>query len=130
MHSCLNDKEKENSKTIDFLVTDSIQLQQKIKLLIDMNSTFVKESEWNPSILEQEKRIVKNLQGSLVKNFQNILTDFGTVESDIKSIHQSKTIRSAEIFLGRTLDSAEKQNIVNDPQVSLVSCLKLILNLI
>jgi hypothetical protein len=117
MHSCLNEKEKENSKLIDLLVTESIQLQQKIKLLIDMNSTFVKESDWNPSLLEQEKRIVKNLQGSLVKNFQNILTDFGTVESDIKSIHQSKTIRSAEIFLGRTLDPAEKQNIVNDPQV-------------
>jgi hypothetical protein len=119
MHSSLNDKEKENSKSIEFLVTDSIELQQKIKIVIDMNSTFVKESDWNPSLLEQEKRIVKNLHGSLVKNFQNILTDFGTVESDIKSIHQNKTIRSAEIFLGRTLDAAEKQNIVNDPQVKI-----------
>ena len=74
--SAVADKEKELSSAVDLLIINSLDLQQKVKLIIDANSAYVKENEKNPMMLEQEKRIIVNLHGSLIRNFQDEVSDF------------------------------------------------------
>jgi hypothetical protein len=115
--NALADKEKQTSLTIDNLIRNSLELQQKTKAIIDFNSTYVKENENNSEMLEQEKRIISNLHGSLIKNFQDEVSDFQVIQNEIKNYKQNLSVRNAEIVIGRKLDNKEKENIVNDPKV-------------
>jgi hypothetical protein len=115
--NALADKEKQISLIIDNLIRNSLELQQKTKAIIDFNSTYVKENENNSEMLEQEKRIISNLHGSLIKNFQDEVSDFQVIQNEIKNYKQNLSVRNAEIVIGRKLDNKEKENIVNDPKV-------------
>jgi len=54
--------------------------------VIDGNTNYLKEIESNPDLLEQEKRIITNLHGSLIKHFQDVVSEYQIVQSDIKNI--------------------------------------------
>lgn len=117
--NAMADKEKQISMTIDHLIRNSQELQQKTKAIIDLNSAYIKDNENNSEMLEQEKRIISNLHGSIIKKFQDEVADFQVIQNDIKNYKQNLTVRNAEIVIGRKLDIKEKENIVNDPKVKL-----------
>ena len=41
------------------------------------------------------------------------------MQREIKTIKENKTIRDAEIVLGKTLDDNDKQELINQPEVFL-----------
>lgn len=77
----------------------------------------MKESLINSDLNEQERRIIKNLQGSLIKQFQYCIINFQSVSEDIKSTKQNITIRNAEIIMSRKLDVSEKERVLHNPQI-------------
>jgi hypothetical protein len=101
---------------IDYYISENLQLQQKTQVLIQSNSQFIKELEVNPEIVEQERRNINNLNGSLIKHFQEVIMDYQQVQNELKSFKQGMIIRNAEIILNRKLDQFEKEDIVHDPK--------------
>ena len=109
------DKNKFNEK-IKFLIEENTQNQNEVnKSLQDTYSNFIEQLPNDANILEQEKRICKNLHSSEVKNFQNLMTEFQSLESDLKSTNETMILRSAEIALGHKLSPEEQMNIVQNP---------------
>ncbi len=47
------------------------------------------------------------------------MSNFSNIQNEIKKIIQSKTIRDAEIVMNKKLDSAEKEEILANPEVFL-----------
>ncbi len=113
----ISDKEKESSNQIENIIDVTAVLQQKTKIIIDQNAKFAKDSENNTDLLEQEKRIISNLHGSLIKNFSDTVSDYQAVQSDIINVKQEKTLRNAELVIGRKLDENEKEKVISDPNV-------------
>lgn len=117
LNNAVSDKEKEFSSQTSFLITKFIEQQQLTKHIIDENTDFIKENEKSSFLLEQEKRIVSNLHGSLIKNFQETVNKFQILQNSVRHIKQSMTVREAEIWMGRDLNATEKENVLNDPTV-------------
>ena len=114
----IGDRQKIVSNTISGTIEENIILQDKVKNAIQQNfDEFIKDLDLNSNVLEQEKRIARNLHGSTVKHFQDVVVDFQSIESDIKGINQAMIIRSAEIAMNRKLNKDEQETIINNPQV-------------
>jgi hypothetical protein len=71
-------------------------------------------------ISEAEKRIFRNLQGSLYKQFQDTLGDFQIEQNEIKMIKEEKTIRDAELYMDRKLNQNEREEVLHNPNVNFV----------
>jgi hypothetical protein len=71
--------------------------------------------ELNKDTKSPETRIKQNLYGSLIKQFEESATKFQTVQSEIKTMMQTRVVRDAEIILNRRLDAGEREEILNDP---------------
>ena len=84
---------------------------------MEQTAIFIKEAETMSEISEAEKRIFKNLQGSLYKQFQDLLGDFQIEQSEIKLIKEEKTIRNAEIIMERKLDANERDKVLHNPKM-------------
>lgn len=56
-----------------------------------------------------------NLFGSMARKYQSVSLKFQTIESEIRTIMQTKIVRNAEIVLGRNLNNEEKGEVLNDP---------------
>jgi syntaxin 1B/2/3 len=78
---------------------------------------FIKEADTMPDISEAEKRIFKNLQGSIYNQFQDLLGDFQIEQSEIKLIKEEKTVRNAEIIMERKLDASERDKVLHNPKM-------------
>ena len=114
----IGERQKSISDTLSNITEENIILQEKIKNSISQNyDEFVKDLDVNSNILEQEKRIARNLHGATVKHFQDAMLDFQSIESDIKGVNQAMIVRSAEIAMSRKLSKEEQENIVNNPSV-------------
>ena len=112
------DKNKINS-TIQAIIEENSQHQNKVKKILEENSSnFISEIDDNTNLSNQERRISKNLHGATVKNFQNVMLEFQSLESELKSINQNMIIRSAEIASGKKLTDEEKQNILMNPEMA------------
>ena len=112
------DKNKINS-TIQAIIEENSQHQNKVKKILEENSSnFISEIDDNTNLSNQERRISKNLHGATVKNFQNVMLEFQSLESELKSINQNMIIRSAEIVSGKKLTDEEKQNILMNPEMA------------
>ena len=112
------DKNKYNLK-ISSIIEESSQIQSEIKTTLENNfKTFIKDLDINTNLFEQEKRISRNLHGATVKNFQNIILVFQSLESELKSTNEGMIIRSAEIAMNRQLTIEEKQNIIESPEIA------------
>lgn len=83
-------------------------------------SDFIKDLNDNTNLYEQEKRISKNLHGAAVKHFQEVMFEFQSIESELKSSNQSMILRSAEIALSRPLTKEEEQNFLAHPEVNIM----------
>ena len=109
------DKMAVNAK-IQEIITENSQYQSKTKNILEQNyNNFINEIEENANLSQQERRISKNLHGATVKNFQDIMLQFQSLESEIKSINENMIIRSAEIASGRKLSNEEKKELILDP---------------
>ena len=114
----IEDKNKYNLK-ISSIIEESSQIQSEIKTTLENNfKTFIKDLDINTNLFEQEKRISRNLHGATVKNFQNIILVFQSLESELKSTNEGMIIRSAEIAMNRQLTIEEKQNIIESPEIA------------
>ena len=103
------DKSKYNMK-ISSIIEESANIQKEIKTTLENNfKTFIKDLDINTNLFEQEKRISRNLHGATVKNFQDIMLEFQSLESDLKSTNEGMIIRSAEIVINRQLTREEKK---------------------
>ena len=85
---------------------------------MDNYVNFITDIEDNGNLSPQEKRISKNLHGATVKNFQDVMIQFQSLESELKSINENMIIRSAEIASGKKLTNEEKKEIVMNPEVA------------
>lgn len=109
------DKNRFNEK-IQAIIAESSQVQSTVKQRLEENFTsFIKDLDLNSNLLEQEKRIARNLHGSTVKHFQDLMLEFQSLESDLKSTNEGMILRTAEIALSRKLSKEEEMNIVQNP---------------
>jgi syntaxin 1B/2/3 len=112
------DKSKYNMK-ISSIIEESANIQKEIKTTLENNfKTFIKDLDINTNLFEQEKRISRNLHGATVKNFQDVMLEFQSLESDLKSTNEGMIIRSAEIVINRQLSREEKKNIIESPEIA------------
>ena len=112
------DKNKINA-IIQNVISQNSQHQSKIKvILLENYNNFISDIEDNGNLSPQEKRISKNLHGATVKNFQDVMIQFQSLESELKSINENMIIRSAEIASGKKLTNEEKKEIVMNPEVA------------
>jgi len=61
-----------------------------------------------------ETRIKSNLYGAYSKLFQETITQFEDIQTEIKGKMQGKVLRDAEIVLNRKIDPSEREAILND----------------
>lgn len=106
------------NQQITEIITSSSQLQGQVKNILTENSTnFIQDINDNANLLEQEKRISKNLHGATVKNFQDTMYDFQNIESDLKTTNENMILQSAKITLGRPLTDEERVEILENPEM-------------
>ena len=112
------DKSKYNMK-ISSIIEESSNIQKEIKTTLENNfKTFIKDLDINTNLFEQEKRISRNLHGATVKNFQDVMLEFQSLESELKSTNEGMIIRSAEIVMNRQLSREEKKNLIESPEIA------------
>ena len=119
----INSVSSEDKNRINTIIQDIIsqnsQHQSKVKNILEENyNNFVSDIEDNTNLSVQERRISKNLHGATVKNFQDVMIQFQSLESELKSINESMIIRSAEIASGKKLTDEEKKEIVMNPEMA------------
>ena len=111
-----NEQQTEISTRINKISNDITSRQTEMKTLIealDKMVTDTKETETDKN--STDIRIKQNLFGSTTKRYQKVCLRFQTLESEIKTIMQTKIIRSAEIALGRKLEDNERIEVLNEP---------------
>ena len=112
------DKTRINSRIQEIIETSS-ESQSNIKRILEENyANFIKHLDSNRNLFEQEKRISRNLHGSTVKNFQDVMLEFQSLESELKSTNENMILRSAELALGKNLSPEEKVNIIQNPEMA------------
>ena len=104
---------------IQQVITKNSEYQNKIKTILRENYVnFISEIDDNINLYPQERRISKNLHGSTVKNFQDTMIQFQSLEAELKSINERMIIRSAEIATGKQFTDEEKKEIVMNPEMA------------
>ena len=104
---------------IQQMISENTEYQTKVKKILDENYVnFISDIQDNGNLYPQERRISKNLHGSTVKNFQDVMIQFQSLESELKSINERMIIRSAEIASGKKFTDEEKQEIVMNPEMA------------
>ena len=114
--SATGQEEKDTSENLNRIVNEVHQIQAKMKPIIDnLRSNLNEEKTTKPG--DPEYRIKENLFGAMIKKYQQTCVNFENVESEIKSIIETKLVRSAEIALNKNLTEEQKTEVINDPQV-------------
>ena len=104
---------------IQQIISQNSEYQSKIKKILEENFVnFINDIEDNGNLYPQERRISKNLHGATVKNFQDTMIQFQSLESELKSINKRMIIRSAEIATGSKLTDEEKKEIAMNPELA------------
>ena len=104
---------------IQQIISQNSEYQSKIKKILEENFVnFINDIEDNGNLYPQERRISKNLHGATVKNFQDTMIQFQSLESELKSINERMIIRSAEIATGSKLTDEEKKEIAMNPELA------------
>ena len=112
------DRNKVNA-VIQQIITQNTENQSKIKKTLEENYfNFINDIDDNNNLYPQERRISKNLHGATVKNFQDAMIQFQSLESELKSINERMIIRSAEIATGKQFTDEEKKEIVMNPETA------------
>lgn len=70
----------------------------------------------NPEAGKAEIRVIENLSGAYIKNFEVALSSSQSVESDVKNNLQKKLLRGVSIILGREPDDDEKRDYLQNPE--------------
>ena len=109
-----NDQQAEVSQKITSIVNEFQSKHTQMKALIEELDALVRESKDDAE--PTELRIKQNLFGSMMKTYQTAVMKFQAIEGEIKTIIQTKIIRSAEIVLGHSLKEEEKAQVLNEPQ--------------
>ena len=112
------DRNKVNA-VIQQIITQNTENQSKIKKILEENYfNFINDIDDNNNLYPQERRISKNLHGATVKNFQDVMIQFQSLEAELKSINERMIIRSAEIATGKQFTDEEKKEIVMNPEMA------------
>ena len=119
INSVSSDDRKKINSIIQEIISQNSQLNTKIKKLLEENYvSFIKEIDNNTNLSIQEKRISQNLHGATLKDFQDNLIQFQSLESELKSINENMIIRNAEIASGKKLTNEEKKEIIMNPEMA------------
>ena len=119
INSVSSDDRKKINSIIQEIISQNSQHQQRIKAILDQNYIdFIRDIDSNGNISPQERRISKNLHGATLKNFQDIMIQFQSLESELKSINENMIIRNAEIASGKKLSNEEKKEIIMNPEMA------------
>jgi len=119
INSVSSDDRKKINAIIQEIISQNSQHQQRIKAILDQNYIdFIRDIDSNSNISAQERRISKNLHGATLKNFQDIMIQFQSLESELKSINENMIIRNAEIASGKKLSNEEKKEIIMNPEMA------------
>ena len=119
INSVSSDDRKKINAIIQEIISQNSQHQQRIKAILDQNYIdFIRDIDSNSNISAQQRRISKNLHGATLKNFQDIMIQFQSLESELKSINENMIIRNAEIASGKKLSNEEKKEIIMNPEMA------------
>lgn len=120
------DKEREIKKSINQIEDKYEYYRREAKIKADeMKSAIVDFKIKVENIAADKKipdygcedlRMVNNLYGALLKNFENSINSASSVTSEIKIEQQNKLIRDAENILGE-ISEDKKAEIIKDPNV-------------
>ena len=84
INSVSSDDRKKINSIIQEIISQNSQHQQRIKAILDQNYIdFIRDIDSNSNISPQERRISKNLHGATLKNFQDIMIQFQSLESEL-----------------------------------------------
>ena len=119
VNSVSSDDRKKINEIIQEIIAQNSQHQSKIKTILEQNYiNFINDIDSNANLSSQERRISKNLHGATLKNFQDIMIEFQSLESELKSINENMIIRNAEIASGKKLTNEEKKEIIMNPEMA------------
>ena len=119
INSVSSDDRKKINEIIQEIIAQNSQHQSKIKKILEDNYiNFINDIDSNANLSSQERRISKNLHGATLKNFQDIMIEFQSLESELKSINENMIIRNAEIASGKKLTNEEKKEIIMNPEMA------------
>jgi t-SNARE complex subunit (syntaxin) len=119
INSVSSDDRKKINEIIQDIIAQNSQHQSKIKKILEDNYiNFINDIDSNANLSSQERRISKNLHGATLKNFQDIMIQFQSLESELKSINENMIIRNAEIASGKKLTNEEKKEIIMNPEMA------------
>ena len=119
LNSLSSDDKNRVNLIIQQIISQNSEYQSKIKKILEENFVnFINDIEDNGNLYPQERRISKNLHGATVKNFQDTMIQFQSLESELKSINERMIIRSAEIATGSKLTDEEKKEIAMNPELA------------
>ena len=119
INSVSSEDKNEINAIIQNVISQNTQHQSKVKvILLENYNNFISDIEDNGNLSAQERRISKNLHGATVKNFQDVMIQFQSLESELKSINENMIIRSAEIASGKKFTNEEKKEIIMNPEVA------------
>lgn len=119
INSVSSDDRKKINSIIQEIISQNSQLNTKIKKLLEENYvSFIKEIDNNTNLSIQEKRISQNLHGATLKDFQDNLIQFQSLEAELKSINENMIIRNAEIASGNKLSNEEKKELIMNPEMA------------
>ena len=119
INSVSSDDRKKINSIIQEIISQNSQLNTIIKKLLEENYvSFIKEIDNNTNLSIQEKRISQNLHGATLKDFQDNLIQFQSLEAELKSINENMIIRNAEIASGNKLSNEEKKELIMNPEMA------------
>jgi len=108
-------KEKTISMEIEGIVDSVLNLQQKANAVLkDLNKKLTTAKQEDAKNENSETRIKANLYGAYCKLFQETISKFEDLQTEIKGKMQGKVLRDAEIVLARKIDPAEREAVLSD----------------
>jgi len=103
------------SREIENILENVLQCQTKCNAVLKMlNQKLTTAKTEDPKNENSETRIKTNLYGAYSKLFQEVITKFEDVQTEIKGKMQGKVLRDAEIVLNRKIDPSEREAVLND----------------
>jgi len=104
------------SNEIEEILGIVLQLQQKGNAVLKMlNMKLTSAKKEDPYNQNSETRIKSNLYGSYCKLFQDTISRFEDIQTEIKDRMQAKVLRDAKYVLNRELDPTERESVLRDP---------------
>ena len=119
--NAVGDKETRLKVDIEGILENTTDQRKKGKTVVEniakLKTDHKNDCEKNKDLENPELRVIENLYGAYLKNFEEAVNKNQSIQSDIRNIIQKKIIRSAEIILQKDLNPEQKAEILQNNQL-------------